>query len=161
MAWLPHKRRHSRGGDHAVDERRRLWSHQPVTGHADVDDRYRLPEQVLEKVEPNMTMRLNRRAFIGTMGAALLAGRHGEAASISRLGAQLYTVRAELAKDFEGTLAKVAAAGYDEVEFAGYFNKTPAEVRDVLQAELSRSEPPRVERAPHLAQKESRRRRLA
>jgi len=80
-----------------------------------------------------MTMRLNRRAFIGTMGAALLAGRRGEAASISRLGAQLYTVRAELAKDFDGTLAKVAAAGYAEVEFAGYFNRSPHEVRDVLK----------------------------
>lgn len=78
-------------------------------------------------------MKLNRRMFIGTMGAALLAGRRGEAASLRRLGAQLYTVRTELEKDFEGTLAKVAAAGYAEVEFAGYFNRTPPQVRDVLK----------------------------
>jgi hypothetical protein len=34
-------------------------------------------------------MKLNRRAFIGTMGAAMLQVRRGEAASIRRLGAQL------------------------------------------------------------------------
>ena len=31
---------------------------------------------------------------------------------------QLYTVRTDLEKDFAGTLAKVAAIGYKEVEFA-------------------------------------------
>jgi len=34
--------------------------------------------------------------------------------------------------DFEGTLTKVAAIGYREVEFAGYYNRTPAEVRGIL-----------------------------
>src|SRR5205085_10392050 len=43
------------------------------------------------------------------------------------------TVRTLLEKDFEGTLAKVAAAGYSEVEFAGYFDQTPAQVRAVLK----------------------------
>ena len=78
-------------------------------------------------------MTLDRRTFIGTMGAALLAVRHVAAASIRRFGAQLYTVRTELEKDFDGTLAKVAAAGYTEVEFAGYFNHTPQQVRDALK----------------------------
>src|SRR5438067_8917136 len=81
----------------------------------------------------NTVMSLNRRTFIGTLGAALLAARRGEAASLRRLGAQLYTVRTLLEKDFEGTLAKVAAAGYAEVEFAGYFNQTPEQVRDILK----------------------------
>ena len=45
---------------------------------------------------------------------------------------QLYTVRRELEKDFEGTLARVAALGYREVEFAGYFNRPPKEVRAAL-----------------------------
>lgn len=76
---------------------------------------------------------LDRRSFMGTLGAALLAVRHAEAASIRRLGAQLYTVRTLLEKDFDGTLAKVAAAGYSEVEFAGYFNQTPAQVRSTLK----------------------------
>jgi sugar phosphate isomerase/epimerase len=35
-------------------------------------------------------------------------------------------------QDFEGTLAKVAQAGYREVEFAGYFDKSPQEVRTIL-----------------------------
>ena len=78
-------------------------------------------------------MTLDRRTFIGTMGAAFLAMRRTEAASIHKLGAQLYTVRTDMEKDFDGTLAKVAAAGYAEVEFAGYFNHTPQEVRDALK----------------------------
>jgi sugar phosphate isomerase/epimerase len=76
---------------------------------------------------------LDRRTFLGTMGAALLAARRAAATSIPRLGAQLYTVRTELEKDFDGTLAKVAAIGFTEVEFAGYFKQTPEQVRDVLK----------------------------
>jgi sugar phosphate isomerase/epimerase len=68
-----------------------------------------------------------------TMGAALLAMRRAIAASIPRIGMQLYTVRTALEKDFDGTLAKVAAIGYKEVEFAGYYNHTPQEVRDTLK----------------------------
>jgi sugar phosphate isomerase/epimerase len=49
------------------------------------------------------------------------------------LGLQLYTVRAPLRRDFEGTLAAVAAAGYAEVEFAGYHGHAPAEVRRLLE----------------------------
>ena len=71
-------------------------------------------------------MTLDRRTFLGTMGAALLATGRALAASIPHPGVQLYTVRTELEKDFDGTLAKVAAIGFTEVEFAGYFNQTPA-----------------------------------
>ena len=78
-------------------------------------------------------MRLDRRTFMTTMGAALLAMRRAIAASIPRIGMQLYTVRTALEKDFDGTLAKVAAIGYKEVEFAGYFNHTPEAVRDTLK----------------------------
>jgi sugar phosphate isomerase/epimerase len=76
---------------------------------------------------------LDRRTFLATMGTAVLAMRRTAAASIPRLGAQLYTVRTQLEKDFEGTLAKVAAIGFTEVEFAGYFKQTPEQVRDVLK----------------------------
>ena len=44
---------------------------------------------------------------------------------IGRIGLQLYTVRSALAKDLEGTIAAVAAAGITELEFAGYYGKTP------------------------------------
>ncbi len=79
-------------------------------------------------------LEVNRRAFLGTLAAAALASRRAGAASIERVGMQLYTVRAEIAKDFSGTLARVAAIGYKEVEFAGYFNRKPEEVRDALKA---------------------------
>jgi sugar phosphate isomerase/epimerase len=45
---------------------------------------------------------------------------------INRIGLQLYTVRTALAKDIEGTIAAIAAAGITELEFADYFRKDPA-----------------------------------
>jgi sugar phosphate isomerase/epimerase len=66
----------------------------------------------------------------GELAAPKRQGRDG--GKIDRLGLQLYTVRTEMAKDFEGTLAKVAAAGYQEVEFAGYFDQDPKKVRAIL-----------------------------
>ena len=41
---------------------------------------------------------------------------------------QLYSVRDDMASDFEGTLKKVKAMGYDGVEFAGLFGHSAAEV---------------------------------
>lgn len=45
------------------------------------------------------------------------------------IGLQLYSVRELLPKDFDGTLHQLSAAGYKEVEAAGYFNKTAMEFR--------------------------------
>ncbi len=97
---------------------------------------------------------MNRRTFIGTSIAATLAaaakpawaadtthsvGRFAAAHSIDRVGLQLYTVRAAMKTDFEGTIAKVAAVGYKEVEFAGifaanagYYGRSPKDVRAIL-----------------------------
>lgn len=50
------------------------------------------------------------------------------------IGLQLYTVRDEMERDFEGTLARVAEIGYNEVEFAGYFGRSPQRVRSALDA---------------------------
>ena len=79
-------------------------------------------------------MTMNRRTFLGQMAMSTLIPVVGRAADqkIQRLGLQLYTVRTEMEKDFEGTLAKVAAAGYQEVEFAGYFKQDPKNVRAIL-----------------------------
>ena len=76
---------------------------------------------------------IDRRVFIATMSAAAVTGVRLAAKRIERVGMQLYTVRDDMEKDFDGTLAKVAAIGYKEVEFAGYFKRTPAQVRDVLR----------------------------
>src|SRR3984885_8944456 len=79
---------------------------------------------------------MNRRTFLATTAAAtaasMLKGPLGWAATdhkIQNLGVQLYTVRDQMKADFDGTLAKVAAIGYKEVEFAGYFDHSPKEVR--------------------------------
>lgn len=46
---------------------------------------------------------------------------------------QLYSVREDLEKDFEGTLRKVKALGYDGVEFAGLYGYKPEAVRELLK----------------------------
>lgn len=48
------------------------------------------------------------------------------------LAVQLYTLRADTARDFPGTLKQVANAGYSGVEFAGYGSETPATLRPIL-----------------------------
>src|SRR5229473_7993623 len=82
---------------------------------------------------------MNRRSFLETAAtvtaAALLTSRIGWAAAdhkIDKIGVQLYTVRDQMKADFEGTLATVAAIGYKEVEFAGYFDHSPKDVRAIL-----------------------------
>lgn len=79
---------------------------------------------------------MDRRHFLGTISAATLLGRHLSFANdehrIQKIGVQLYTVRGEMKKDFEGTIAKVAQIGYKEVEFAGYFDHSPKDIRAIL-----------------------------
>ena len=85
-----------------------------------------------------------RREFLGTLGLGALGaaalgctktnGQATTAAATSMpIGIQLYTLRSLLERDFDGTLARVAEIGYREVEFAGYYKRTPAQIRDVLQ----------------------------
>ena len=85
---------------------------------------------------------MNRRLFLRTASLAAAGGlcltktrTYTSAAAsrkLTRIGMQLYMVRRELEKDFEGTLKRVAGLGYREVEFAGYFNHPPKEVRAAL-----------------------------
>jgi len=80
---------------------------------------------------------MNRRTFIATSIAAAVAGTRpawsAETFHIDRAGLQLYTVRDLMKKDFEGTIAKVAQIGYKEVEFAGYYDRSPQAVRAILE----------------------------
>jgi len=82
---------------------------------------------------------MERREFLGTAGAIALgamlppACRTARGAKIDKIGIQLYTVRDQMKADFEGTLARIAQIGYKEVEFAGYFDRTPADVRAILE----------------------------
>ncbi|MBB3694486.1 sugar phosphate isomerase/epimerase [Sphingomonas sp. BK580] len=75
---------------------------------------------------------IDRRAVLG--GAAALALSTQLVARPRRrpLGIQLYTLMAALDADFDGTIGKVAAMGYREVETLGSFGRDPAEVRAIL-----------------------------
>ncbi|WP_310570567.1 sugar phosphate isomerase/epimerase [Gemmatimonas sp.] len=61
------------------------------------------------------------------------SGDHADRRRIGRIGLQLYTVRSALSKDLEGTIAAVAAAGITELEFAGYYDKSPAWWSELLK----------------------------
>jgi len=81
---------------------------------------------------------MDRREFVQTVAGAGLAiactgiRRTPNATRLDKIGLQLYTVRDQMKADFEGTLARVAEIGYNEVEFAGYFDHSPADVRAIL-----------------------------
>ena len=91
---------------------------------------------------PDHISLLNRRSFLhrASCGAVVglstaRLGLHSLSPAgkrLSKIGLQLYTVRRELEKDFAGTLEQVAAVGFREVEFAGYFKHTPREVKTIL-----------------------------
>jgi sugar phosphate isomerase/epimerase len=100
-----------------------------------------IDNQRAREINQNMTndqpSSLNRRKFLAQ--ASLIAGSvllpvsavHA-AHKISNIGIQLYTLRDQLALDFEGTLAAIAKLGYSEVEFAGYYGRSPAEIKTIL-----------------------------
>jgi len=48
------------------------------------------------------------------------------------LGLQLYSLRTLLPTDFEGTLRQIAAAGYQEVEAAGFYAQTAPEFKQAM-----------------------------
>jgi len=81
---------------------------------------------------------LSRRDFLRTsaIGAGLAALPLGAEESAARLpiSIQLYTLRELMKQDFDGTLKKVAEAGYPAVEFAGFgsYGKKPQELRALL-----------------------------
>jgi sugar phosphate isomerase/epimerase len=83
---------------------------------------------------------MKRRTFIETSiaAAAVYAARPAWATAseheIKKVGLQLYTVREVLKTDFDGTIAKVAATGYKEVEFAeDYGGHSPKDLRALLE----------------------------
>lgn len=81
-------------------------------------------------------MAFTRREFAKISGGALAgiaASRHLSAVRKPLpLGIQLYTVRDMMAKDLDGTLHQVAAAGFQEVEAAGYFGKTATQFKQAV-----------------------------
>jgi len=79
----------------------------------------------------------SRRSFLKATGAVAAAacvnaGRLAAAPLKQPVGLQLYSVRNLLAKDFDGTLAKVRGAGYTVVEAAGYYDRTAPDFRKAM-----------------------------
>ena len=81
---------------------------------------------------------ISRRDFVRMSAAAAAAStitaKLTAAELKAPLGLQLYSVRTLLPNDFDGTLAKIAQAGFKHVEAAGYYNKTAAEWRKAVDA---------------------------
>ncbi|MES1199336.1 MAG: sugar phosphate isomerase/epimerase [Pseudomonadota bacterium] len=92
-----------------------------------------------------MSFQPSRRTLLAGAGALSFAAcAPGSASSAARtdrkVGIQLYTVRAQMQQDMRGTLQQIRTIGYDEVEFAGYFNNSPRQVKQML-AEIGLSAP--------------------
>jgi sugar phosphate isomerase/epimerase len=82
---------------------------------------------------------ISRRDFLagGSMAAAfaLMQSKTAyAAASEPMIGLQLYSVRTLLPKDFAGTLKMVAAAGFRNVEAAGFYDHSATEVKQMMSA---------------------------
>ena len=94
-------------------------------------------------------MTMNRREFLQTTGGAVAGVALGAttasavgcaalAPPLSRLGLELYSVRREMAKDFDRTLAAVRQIGYTDVEILWSFDnwgRSPAQMRAALDRE--------------------------
>ena len=80
----------------------------------------------------------SRRSFLVSAGAGVAAGSLGSTIAMAAgykipLGIQMWTVKSEAEKDLEGTLRKLYALGFREIEFAGYYGKTAAEIGNLLK----------------------------
>lgn len=85
---------------------------------------------------------MNRRALLAALGAtaALAVGETPAMAALRRgkpffqrigkpIGLQLYTLGDMPVKDLDGTLAKLAAVGFTDIELPNFYNRKPAELR--------------------------------
>jgi sugar phosphate isomerase/epimerase len=90
-----------------------------------------------------LSQTMGRRRFLQSAGSAAAGAAAGGSLTAlfaqiapnwkNQIGIELFTVRNLLAKDYDGTLAKLAAMGYKEVEPADpYNNMSPAEYKAML-----------------------------
>ncbi len=81
---------------------------------------------------------LSRRSFLVSAGAGVAAGSLASSISWAAggkipLGIQMWTVKAEAEKDLEGTLKQLYAIGFREIEFAGYYKRSAADLATLLK----------------------------
>jgi sugar phosphate isomerase/epimerase len=86
-------------------------------------------------------LKQSRRDFLKAGSASLIYGSallHGAEAFAKTLkvplGLQLYSVRDQLPKDYDGTLKELGALGYREVEAAGYYGHSATDVKKAMDA---------------------------
>jgi len=89
-----------------------------------------------------MNQPISRRTFlrstaVATAGALAIPALPAWAEKAGKkipIGLELYSVRADLPKDFTGVIEKIGKMGYQGVEFAGYYSwdKKPKELRKLL-----------------------------
>jgi sugar phosphate isomerase/epimerase len=85
---------------------------------------------------------LSRRSLIAASAASLTGlgvARAGQSQPFFArtglpIGLQLYTLADQAKADLEGTLKAVAAIGFKTIELAGYAGRTPAQVRQAMDA---------------------------
>ncbi len=98
------------------------------------------PRFLTEEMRDQKKMTSNRRDFLKISSAALLyncVAAHASAASPYPLGLplglQLYSVREMLPTNYEGTLKQIAELGYREVEAAGFYGHSAAQVKQAMK----------------------------
>ena len=89
----------------------------------------------------------SRRAFLGSMGMAILGAQATRAGAVDwatalapahhrsftgPFGIQLYSLRNQLQKDVPGTLKYIRESGYTDVETAGFYGLSPADFKKEL-----------------------------
>jgi len=79
-----------------------------------------------------MTRRTFLQSSLAAAAASALPAHAVAQRKLGRIGVQLYSVRDLMKADFSGTIAKIAAIGFKEVEFAGLFDQSPKDVRALL-----------------------------
>jgi sugar phosphate isomerase/epimerase len=85
-----------------------------------------------------MTTRRELLRTAGFAAQALLVPRglwaHAPRRALDGIGVQLYLLRAEMRRDPEATIARIATLGFSDVEWWGNWQRTPAQLRGLLDA---------------------------
>ena len=96
-------------------------------------------QQTIFTLKEGPILKHSRRDFLKAGSASLVYSSSLLHAAMSDaktlnlpLAIQLYSVRQLLPTDYDGTLKEIGALGYREVEAAGYFNHTAAEVKQAM-----------------------------
>ena len=75
---------------------------------------------------------LKKTAVSAALAVSPFGSAIGQVQRVDDIGIQLYSLRSEMADDFEGTLEQLAEIGFTEMEFAGYHGRSPEDVRGIL-----------------------------